>query len=585
MPVTITHQDGTTDEVDQLGHRWSMVAGKAWSIEVDVERSQLDGVTLTRKRDLVDVPDASRGVLMDVRSNGAVKTLVVDSPEVLGDLSEPVGIMVRENAADDATVVEELRGDISTDIATVAAGSITAQESDVTYIFEHAHPSAAIRVIEEQSPGEVRYWDDDGTFKLDYTSRRGSDKTASVTLSPSNENVVGDPNVEERSGGVDLTHLRLVAVGEGNAQKYVNVVPSDDSASYDNRVDYTNDDWDDGDTRDWGVYELNDIKRDDMLDVAGPEVMAELKEDQIEVRVTTVDEDIDLGDTVSVDFPSIDVDRDLRIAEWTQTLSGGRTQIEVLLSSRYNTHLREGDDVKHDRVRYNRAFEGSTITETAGPWTDQVDPANGQDWVLEYYYPGEVEHENRAKLHLWGRSLRSFSRGAAAGGDHDHEVTIPDHDHEVTVSVSDSTTSGSRDYDSSFFTDDVDFSNGSTPETETVDLNDGGDSDVMVTVSGRIGNFSDEPGSVTVTLSDGAGGSTIVSGGSNVDSGERWTVGLVADSQDRNNSVLEIEVHARDGVPADEDIENTVANVSGIPSHDHTVSISDTTTETTDDGG
>lgn len=405
--------------------------------EDDVEQGQTE--MLVVETESTDDEDAEfGGVLRNIDRKGSASELIVESFERYARDALPTPGGERWENVEDTVIVE----DALDNVPQIEAGTIENVGSDpITMVFSHSSQARKIREVAKAVGAEIRYNPD---RTLDFLDRRGSDRTDEVELSPGQQNIKGDFEADKISGDEDITHLRAVGAGEGQNQQQVNFVPEDDSTDWenddglDNVIRYEADHWDDGDRFEWTVKADKDQVDVSGLESLGWSIIEDVQTEEVEVSTKVEGVDLLLGDTVTVNYPEEQVnEQPMRVVELEEQVDSEGVTDTVVLSTR--REARVGDQEQEDREdlgSYNMAFEGTNVTETAGPYEDAVDPDNNIDWVMNYYYPDEVEYEHRVKLHLTGRAYRAKSRGAASsGGSHSHSVSISSHSHSVEYGV------------------------------------------------------------------------------------------------------------------------------------------------------
>jgi len=430
--IRVEHPDGTTDRLTHKSSKLTREFGKMDLGSLFAPRVEVNNVTLQEDADEVFFEDTAGndlygGLLKDVERGGSVVELVVDSFERYAKEAQPTGAGDRkENVADDTIVNEAI-----TAVSQLTAGTVSQIETGLTFVFSHATQAKKIRTVEEATPGEVAY---NADKSVDYVSRVGADKSGSVTISPGNQNLDGKIKVKEKGGGKNITHLRMLGAGEGKHQLEVNIVPSADSASYTNKATYSST-WESGDRRVWGDPRVNKEATDTAtLERQGLTLIEELNSSYVEVEATIKGVDVDFGDTVHVQKPKDNIDQNLRIVEWNRVEDSEGVRYDCVLSSRQKSRQNPDAKNRQDIQRYNKGFEGTPVTMTAGGGRQPV--TSTLDYEFDFYYPAEVEYEHRVKLFVKGLAYRAYSQGAASGGDHTHtvEVTHPAHGHDIPSS-------------------------------------------------------------------------------------------------------------------------------------------------------
>lgn len=431
MTIRIEHTDETVDTVEHLQSKVIKKFGETGLARLFTPRVLANQITLEEGRDEVYLEDAAGndefgGRLKNIERDGPSVELVVDSFERDARKAEPTPAgQRRENVADDVLVQEAVDA-----VPGLSAGTIQQLETGLTFVFSHSSQAKKIRTVEEATSGEVRY---NADKTVDYVNRIGQDRSGTVTISPGNQNLDGKIKVKENGGQKNITHLRMLGAGEGRHQMEVNIVPDTDTADYPNKVTYTGHDWEMGNFKDWDTFINKEITSTDTLEREGLTLIDELNSKFVELEATIKDVDVAFGDTVYVKKPKDNIDRSLRIVEWQRIDDKDGLRYKCTLSSRLKTREKPGTKDRKDVQRYNKAFEGSPVTMTAGGGRQPV--STSLNYEFDFYYPAEVEYEHRVKLFVKGLAYRAYSQGAGAGGDHSHsvDVTHPSHDHNFTV--------------------------------------------------------------------------------------------------------------------------------------------------------
>lgn len=431
MTIRIEHTDGTVETLEHLQSKVIRKFGETGLARLFTPRALANQVTLEEGRDEVYLEDDTGndvfgGRLKDIERDGSSVELVVDSFERDARKAEPTSAgQRRENVADDVLIREAVDA-----IPGLSAGTIQQIETGLTFVFSHSSQAKKIRTVEQATSGEVRY---NADKTVDYVDRLGQDRSGSVTISPGNQNLDGKIKVKENGGQKNVTHLRMLGAGEGKHQMVVNVVPDTDTASYENKVTYTDHDWQDGDFEDWDTYINKEVTDTATLEREGLTLIDELNSKFIELEATIKGVDVDLGDTVYVQKPKDNIDQSLRIVEWQRVDDKDGLRYDCVLSSRLKTREKPGTKDRKDIQRYNKGFEGTPVTLNTGGGRQPVSVSHNYEFHV--YYPAEVEYEHRVKLHVNGLAYRAYSEGAASnGGPHSHTVSIGDHSHSVTIS-------------------------------------------------------------------------------------------------------------------------------------------------------
>jgi hypothetical protein len=426
VSLIITHDDGSTDTINQtLGWTRTRELGAMRRARIDVERSAAEAANLQPKQDTVALGSIDTLRLVDLETGGSTWTLVCYSFEWDANRVAPTAGGDLRSGTDDSLV-----SGLVSEVSSWTAGTINSFTGPMEFVMNHAHRHEALRRIERNVPGELQ-WRDEGT--VDYVDRLGSDRTGTVTISAAEGNVEGEVSITKRGRELDGTHFRILGAHEGEAQISANLVPSDDSATYENRVNYTTSRWSDGDPRDWDRVTNKDVADQDTIEEEAATFGEELTDPLVEAEATVYGEDLKVGDTVRVVKQDADLDRDMRVHRIKTVSEAAKRVYKCLFSTR--TTVRKGDSHDlEDIQRFNTAFQGSSVTINAGPLEKAID--SGDPVFVPFRYP-EVEYENNAELQVRGLEYRIDSQGAAAGGDHFHSVEVehPAHDHDVPINV------------------------------------------------------------------------------------------------------------------------------------------------------
>jgi len=427
--IRVEHADGSTDTLTHVRDEVHRRFGTIDLGRLVTTRTDANSITLTEDEDEVYLEeggsDVFGGILKDIERGGSAVELVVDSFERLAREAEPTdGGDRRENVADD-TVVNTAIGDVPD----LTAGTVTQIETGLTFVFSHASQAKVIRTVEEATTGEVQY---NADKSVDYLTRLGSDKSGSITISPGNQNLDGKIKVIEDGGDRKLTHLRMLGAGEGKHQLEANIVPSADGDSYENKVTYTSS-WSSGDRKVWDTYINKEAINQGTLETQGTTLIEELNSKYVEVKATLKGVTVELGDEVQVEKSKDNISRKLRIVEWVRINDNEGLRYECVLSSRQKSRQDGDASDRKDVQKYNKGFEGTPVTLTAGGGRQPVDATH--NYLLSFYYPADIHYEHRVNLQVKGLGYRAYSQGAAAGGDHTHDVFVdhPSHSHDVDV--------------------------------------------------------------------------------------------------------------------------------------------------------
>lgn len=414
MPeVTIEHPDGSTDTVPYtVGWEEQTELNKMRRLLIDVNREELAGVTLQRKRDEVVLDGVGRHQLVDVQSGSSSHTLVCYSAEWL-DTREPYlpGGAVREGS--DAGIVT----DLVNSVAAWTLGTTSEFATGLSFVFNHSAYGGALRTVERNVPGEIRFRDF-GT--VDYVDALGSDKTGSVTLSEDAGTIEQAIQITERGRTLDGTHVRILGAHEGEAQIFANLVPEGDPATYENEVRYTTPRWNGPADTDWTRWSNKDVTDQATAYTEAESLAEEVGREYVEAETTVpASVGLEVGDWVRVVKDDADLDREMRVHRRTRQ-GGGRNDAEgnaavldkVVLSTRTTVRRDDSDDAVV-RQQFQSGYQGSSVAINPGPFGRAVD--SGSPLEFNFRYP-DLAYENLAQLQITGREYRIDSVGAASGG-------------------------------------------------------------------------------------------------------------------------------------------------------------------------
>lgn len=362
-----------------------------------------------KDRFFIDRPDGTRlfgGRFDKDPRDGASVTVEIVSFERDAQDAKPTGGNRQFLNADDDTVVQ----DAIDNVPTLSAGTIAQLASNLTYNFPNSARSKQIRKVAVTAGGEVRY---NADRTVDYVDRVGSD--LSLTISPSNQNIVGDITVE-RDVRDEVTHVRAYGATfnqGGEEQRTAEAVASGYS----------------GGRKVWREFEDTDIQDSGRLQQIADRLVSEYDGEPrlITVKATIINETVQLGDRVTVKLPDHSIDRQLRITELTERFGEQGHEYIVTLQNRT-----VDDDIKGNSreslQRFNRGYQGFVDRDqVASGW----DPAgDGTPQTLEVVnYPDDIQTEKTVDLVIQGRAWRS-------------PVDVSGHTHDVSIGTE---TSGAQD--------------------------------------------------------------------------------------------------------------------------------------------
>lgn len=571
MP-TVTVRPGATDEyVIPFTHGWErqQEIGRMRRLLIDVDRAEARNANLTPKDDQITLTGVDTVRLIDVQTGGETWTLVCYSAEWDANRAGFTdGGNLREG--NDQTLITNLVGEVSS----WTAGTINSYSGPLSFVFNHAARHEAIRRIEKNVSGEIQFRDF-GT--VDYVDRLGSDRSGSVELSAAAGTIEERIDITERGRELDGTHIRVLGAHEGEAQYFANLVPSTDSDTYPNRVDYTTSRWSDGDPKDWDRWANKDVTGQATIEEEAAALGAELDESLVEATaVVPSSVGLTIGDTVQVVKSDADLNRSMRVHRLTRQ-AGTRAPVDgdaavvdkVLLSTRTILRTEDDRDLK-DIQRFNSGFQGSSVVIQGGGSRQPVDATHNAE--IPFDYP-PLEYENEAAVHVRALPYRSYVSGA--GHSHDVTVTHPNHNHSISTTSANNSEYSQQDssltdytvtnVNSSSWTTASTFS--PTGDTQEVFLfarvaNTSETDRSQISIYGRLYNSSDgvyyptSTGERLVLLASGTGG--------------MWFVA----PENANSDNLELQLQSK--LTDDYDL-NVASNYIAVSSHSHGVSDTSTT--------
>lgn len=368
------------------------------------------------------------GIIKDVDRSGSTTEILLESFERLMIDAEPTGPseLYGPKSDDESSGVSD--NTIITDAISatpgITAGTVENLTSTIGISFNNATQAKKVREVASITGAAIRFNPDK---TLDYKDRIGSDRT--TVLKPGNQNIRGDFSAD-RQGGVEnrVTHLRVIGAGEGEGQIRANVVPNDDSSSYENEVRYNNDNWSDGDPKKWFTESNKSIDRTNAIKEYGQTLINDLSENEYIDVQTTIEgvSDVILGDVFPVEYPEEDVGQsgspiDMQVVELTVRYEETGRKYDVTLSTRRESREDAATEDRRDIQRFNQASQGVAVPINASGGRQPVDANN--DYEMRFYYPDEVIEELRLNVRVMGLPYRAYSRGSAsAASEIDNEV-------------------------------------------------------------------------------------------------------------------------------------------------------------------
>lgn len=364
-------------------------------LDVEGEFDELDA-TLTIREDGADFFGGRFG---DATIDGVLATVEIVSFEEDAADAEPTGPNLQfQNVKDSAIATDAINA-----IPTLSAGTVETVVSSISYSASHASRSKILRDLRAATGAEVRYNADQ---TVDYVARLGTDRTGSVTLSPSAQ-TLGEGFSKDRDIREEVTHVRVLGAQSGPDQVTAEAVAS----SYD------------GGRQRWKRHSNKEIIDANRAQQTADTLVAEYDGEPRALRVETTvyDAGLNLGDSVTVDYPDAGIEsRELRVVSLrTIRDQDGRRQVATLanrsLTREQNDRAKEVDDIQ----TFNRGYQGFVDRDQATSGWDVAGDGAPQSLLIPAW-PDDIETANRVELVVEGRPWRS----AVDSSGHSHGVTL-----------------------------------------------------------------------------------------------------------------------------------------------------------------
>jgi hypothetical protein len=408
MPtVTIQRPNDPNETISKTtGYTYTRTIGEMYKLKVTVAREDAQGIGYTKGTDTLDLSGVTSGTLVDVNRQGATWTFIAYSPEWDAKKEPPIDGGNKWDGSDKDLVNQAINN-----VSAWSTGTVNELKTGLTFIFNQAFYHEILRRIEQNVPGEIQFASD-GT--VDYVDTIGTDKTGSVTLSPSNGNLKGQPEIQERGRKYNETHFRVTGAHEGEAQPFANLVPSGDGGTYDNKVTYSaGSRWSNSSDTEWGRYENNDVQDQSTIEAEAEALGSELGDDLLEVKAAvSTSVGLALGDRVTLEDPNQDIPAtEVRVRK-LRTKADGSSVVDIAwLSTRFFMRRDEEAELRKNSKRTDIGYEGASVTVMGGGGRR---PAGDVDYIDSFRYPN-IQFENKAEMLVRGFPYQAFSKGSAAG--------------------------------------------------------------------------------------------------------------------------------------------------------------------------
>lgn len=391
--LIVEADDGTTkttidcDSAQATDPRGEMSRAQATVPRADWTSTSVDART---DRLYIDRPDGTRlfggRYDDDERTADSVTVTIASFERDAIDVEPTGGNLVLSNVADSTVINNRLIGAVPT----LSAGTVDTLASALSWSFPNASRAKLGRKVQVATGAALQY---NADRTVDYVTRLGSDRT--LTISPANQNVVGEPSVT-RDVRDEVTHIRAFGAGDGTTQRQAEAVTSGYS----------------GGREVWREFEDTDIKELDRLQQIADRLASEYDGEprKTVVEATLVGVDVQRGDVLPVEIPDRGIDRDLQVVQLVERFGPDGQTLEATLTNRVVDRDAEGNP-REDLQRFNRGYQGFVDREQAGGAARQpVTPSlNAQTSVI---YPDDVIQEQEARVLVEGLPYRAYSAGA-----------------------------------------------------------------------------------------------------------------------------------------------------------------------------
>jgi len=429
--LVIERDDGTTRatidgaDVVRASKTESLIA--QWTAEIVVDRDawltvrpDLDRVTDRFRIERGDGSTFFEGRLDEAPRDGDNITVRINSYEQDAVDAEPTGGRLIYNSVADSEVVN----DAINSVPTLTAGTVETGADPVSFTFSNAEQAKVIRDAAEPGGMDVAYYSD---RTVSFVQRLGSDKSGSITVSTTDQDIVEQLNVSDNYRD-PVTHLRGLGAQQGPDQVTATAVASS----------YVG-----GEKQVWRRYTNKDVVQQDRMQTIVDRMIAEYDTNprRVTVEAGLIDVDVNLGDSIQVTLPEHDIDEPLRIMRLTEIIGTAQQYVAKLTNRR--PERGGGRKARDDLQRFNAGDQGFIDRDNVTSGWNPSGDGTPQTLVIPNW-PDDIQTEIDVELFVQGRAWRSPV--TATGHSHDVTVTHPSHAHDVTHpshdhDVSDSTTS------------------------------------------------------------------------------------------------------------------------------------------------
>jgi len=329
-------------------------------------------------------------------------------------VAEPTSSTLEFTDTDDVDIVR----DAISRVPTLSEGTLEIEYSNIDMVFSNASPAKMIRQVQRETGNFVRYQPDGS---VDYLCNCGQDKTGTI-ISPQQSNVSESFDVNEFDRE-DYNNLRVLGASQGDSQIQAEATISTFDPNTDRAI--------------WKTFSDKEITSESRAQQVANTIIAEYENSPLRIDVQTVvfGEEVNIGDTFTVQSDRDNLDQELTAVEVIQRFEGTQDIFEVVFSNRLLTRLGDAQKQRRDVEKFNTAFQGSVVTLTSGGYRAPVD--SGNPYQLTVRKPSDVVEELTAEVEIDALPYRYYS----SLGEHSHslDIDVPDHTHDVTVNLPDHT--------------------------------------------------------------------------------------------------------------------------------------------------
>jgi len=369
--LRIEHADGSTSTLDAIDARHTRFLKEQARGEVRVYREDWNSVEpdIDERNDkffiVVDGTDEFGGRYDDSETDGDKVSARLNSPEIDAAEAKPTSNnLTYQNVAADTIATDAINA-----VGTLSIGTINTSPTGLSYSVSHGSQSKVLYDLREMSGIEFRY---NADFTVDVLDRLGADK--SLALGPTEGNI-GDNFSKTVDVREDVTHVRVLGGQSGPYQVLAEAVASSYS----------------GGRPIWKRYPKKEIIDQPRTQQIADTLVTEYDNEprSIEVQCTVFDEDLQLGDSVTVDYPEENINRKLKIVSLTTKITRRGYLLLCTLSNlplaREDPETKRNDDIETHNRGYGGFVDRDQTTSgwnAAGDGTPQtLEIVDWPDWM------------------------------------------------------------------------------------------------------------------------------------------------------------------------------------------------------------